>query len=322
MNRRTLALMWMGLAAGIVSVPSQLAAASSQLRSGTEGGIHFIESGQARPAVLFIHGLTQSTVYWEDWVKRLGDCGVHAVAVDLPGFGGSNQAPGPYTLPGLADAVAGFIQARKLGPVTLVGGAMGSAVAQFVALNHPSLVQRLVLTATSAQPGAGGPPPSAASGAGAPPGFPANASTTEQRREMTRKRWQQNPQNRTVDDFFYAKKAPAEYAQRFYEAFRQMNLDAAVLVSEANGNWSTYERLREIKVATLIIQGAQDKTKSPEEGARMAARMPNARVVVLQEASHTPQWDQPRAFEEAALPFIMEGEPDGLKCEIQRVTSK
>lgn len=312
MNRRMLALLWMGLAASIVSVPLQAAAASSPLRSGMEGAIHFIESGQAHPAVVFIPGLTQSTVYWEDWVKLLGDCGVQAVAVDLPGFGGSNKAPGPYTLPALADAVAGFIRVRELGPVTLVGGAMGSAVAQFVALNHPSLVQRLVLTATSAQPGM----------SGSPPGFATNASTPEQRREMTRKRWEQNPPSKTVDDFFYAKKAPAEYAKRFYEAFRQMNLDAAVLVSEANGNWSTYERLQEIKVATLIIQGTQDKTKSPEEGARMAARMPNARVVVLQEASHTPQWDQPRAFKEAALPFIMEGEPTNLKCQLPHSQSK
>lgn len=322
MNRRTLVFTGIALVAGIASAPLQVEATSSQFRSGTEGAIHFIESGQARPAVLFIHGLTQSTVYWEDWVELLGDCGIHAVAVDLPGFGGSNKAPGPYRLPDLADAVADFMRAHELGSVTLIGGAMGSAVAQFVALNHPSLVQRLVLTATSAQSRAG-PPPNAAPGANAPPGgFTGSASTPEQRREMTKSRWQQNPPRETVDDFFYAKKPPAEYAERFYEAFRQMNLEAGVLVSEANGDWSTYERLQEIKVPTLIIQGAQDKTKSPEEGAQMAARMPNARMVVLQDASHTPQWDQPQAFKAAALPFIMEGEPSGLKCESQPVTSK
>lgn len=57
--RCTPALIWMASAAGSVSVPSQVAAASSQLRSGMEGAIHFIESGKARPAVLFVHGLTQ-----------------------------------------------------------------------------------------------------------------------------------------------------------------------------------------------------------------------------------------------------------------------
>lgn len=323
MRSRRSMLVGMVLLISLHSNPLRVFAASSGVHSGTQGAMHFIESDGKQPAVVFIHGLTQSSVYWEEWVGALGKCGVRAIAVDLPGFGGSSNAPGPYTLPGLADAVASFIQKRNLGAVTLVGGSMGSAVAQFVALNHPALVQRLVLTAASAQSGSGAPPnasaaaaPNGPRGALAPaPSGARGTFTPEQAREMQKKRWQSNPPSATVDGFFYAKKPPADYAERFYASFQQMNLDAAAEVSAANGNWNTYERLGEIKVPTLIIQGARDPSKTPEEGARMAARMPDARVVTLPNAAHTPQWDERPAFDAAAIPFIMEGEPRGLRCD-------
>jgi hypothetical protein len=78
-----------------------------------QGAMHFIESGK-RKLPWCSSGLTQTTAYWEEGVKLLGDCGVHALAVDLPGFGKSNQAPGPYTIAGVADAVVKFIEARRL----------------------------------------------------------------------------------------------------------------------------------------------------------------------------------------------------------------
>jgi len=278
-------------------------AGSGDIQERLQGPIHYVESGERTPAVVFIPGLTQSSVYWEDWVKLLGRCGFHALAVDLPGFGGSSRAPGPYTLEGLADAVAKLIQVRHLDPVTLVGGSMGSTVAQFVALNHPAVVQRLVLVATSSH--AFEPPPGGAA--------PAPKLTQAQSIEITKKRWRQNP-TAIVNGFFYAGKPPAGYAERFYAAFQQMNLDAGARIAESNNHWSTYERLGELAVPTLIIQGAHDRSKSPEEGVRMAERMPNARLVVLEEAAHSPQWDAPWAFNAAVLPFIMEGEPKGSRC--------
>jgi len=273
------------------------------IHDGMQGAMHFIESGKLKPAVVFIPGLTQTTAYWEEWVKLLGDCGIQALAVDLPGFGGSSQAAGPYTITGVADAVAKFIEARRLGAVTLIGNSMGSTVAQFVALNHPQLVQRLVLVATSSK-------------SFVPPNIDASTSKPfiPETVEQTKQRWLQNPRA-VVDGFFYAKQPPRSHAERFYAAFGQMNLDAGALISESNNHWSTYERLDQIAVPTLIVQGARDRSKSPEEAARMIARMPKARLVVLEHAAHTPQWDDPPAFNNAVLPFILEAAPKHIRCD-------
>lgn len=250
-----------------------------------------IERPGADPAVVFVHGWTQSSIYWADWVQLLGRCGVHALAVDLPGFGRSSDLPGPYRLENLADAVAAFIRERRLGRVTLVGGSMGSTVAQFVALRHPNLVQRLVLAATSPEVPRR-----------APATQPANASAERYR----------DP--RTANQFFYKGHPPDGYAEQFYATLQQMKLEAAVESAQSNGDWSNVNRLHEIKVPTLVIQGQHDTGKTPEQGARVVKLMPNARMVVLPDAAHSPQWDNPEGFRQAALPFIMEGATRGLRC--------
>lgn len=249
--------------------------------------LHFVERPGDGPPVVFIHGFAQSTVYWQDWVDQLGARGIHAIAVDLPGFGGSASQPGPYTLESLADAVAGFIEQRKLGAVTLVGNSMGSTVAQFVTLRHPALVRRLVLTATSSA--APAPPPNLA----------------QLKPEETRRYWATRDIPEMVNGFFFAKSPPAGYADRFYAAARQMSVNAAIEANASNQSWQTLRRLGEIKVPTLIIQGQHDQGKSPQEGELMVVRMPDARLVVLENAAHTPPWDEPDAFRAAAMPFIL-----------------
>ncbi len=274
----------------LLAVGSLFGALASSKAPAASKGLASIEAGHGRSVVIFLHGWGQSAAYWEPWVRWLGGCGVHAIALDLPGFGASIDAPGPYTLDGLAESVGQFISEHRLGAVALVGNAMGSTVAQLVALNHPRLVSRLVLTATSA-------------GAAVPP---ANRRTREAARTMWR-----TPQ--AVDGFFARKAAPAQYARRFYAAMETMSFDAAYEADQSNQSWSTYERLDLLTSPTLIIQGAEDRLKSPAEGRRMAARLPNARLVVLTNAAHTPQWDQPRAFGEALLPFLLQGQPAHLQ---------
>jgi pimeloyl-ACP methyl ester carboxylesterase len=271
------ALMAGALFAGVVGPAMAAGAGATSMR--------YVERGHGAHAVIFIHGFGQSADYWTPWMQLLGDCGVHAIAFDLPGFGRSADAPGPYTIPALAETIAQFMQARGLSSATLVGGAMGSTVAQYVALNHPDLTERLVLIATASRST-----------------YPAPRT-----REAQLSSWRTSA---TIDGFFFAKKPPKAYAGLFYEAFDRMNRDAGVEADTSNQNWSTYERLGEITAPTLIIQGAEDHGKSPAEGARMVEKMHDARLVVLENASHTPQWDQPAAFTDAALPFILASQPE------------
>jgi pimeloyl-ACP methyl ester carboxylesterase len=250
--------------------------------------LHAIERAGHKPATVFIHGFGQSSVYWREWVELLAERGRQAVAVDLPGFGASASEPGPYTLESLADAVATHMMRRRLGPANVVGNSMGSTVAQFLTLRHPQAVRRLVLTATSAYV------------------EPRIANSAPRTPEEELAYWSHRDIVEMVDGFFESRKPPTGHADAFYAAGRKMSVAAAVEANRSNLRWRTLERLPEITVPTLIVQGRHDTAKTPQQGALMVEAMHDARLVVLEESAHTPPWDEPDAFRAAVLPFLLE----------------
>jgi len=59
-----------------------------------------------------------------------------------------------------------------------------------------------------------------------------------------------------------------------------------------------------IRVRTLIVWGAEDRLLPVGDGSRLAARIAGARLVVLPDAGHLPQREQPGAFSRAVAPFL------------------
>lgn len=97
------------------------------------------------PPVVLLHGIGRTL---EDFTA------LHAalardhrvLAVDLPGHGGSAPLDDPHTLPALAAAVAGFLDAAGVtGPAHLVGNSLGGAVAMRLAADAPERIASLVL---------------------------------------------------------------------------------------------------------------------------------------------------------------------------------
>ena len=68
-----------------------------------------IERRGKAPVVLCIHGFCQSSAYWAATVERIAREGGHGIAVDLPGFAGSADLAGPYTMEAFADGLVGVL---------------------------------------------------------------------------------------------------------------------------------------------------------------------------------------------------------------------
>jgi L-proline amide hydrolase len=75
----------------------------------------------------------------------------------------------------------------------------------------------------------------------------------------------------------------------------------------SNAETRTLDRLGEIQVPTLIIQGRHDKARTPEHGAVMRDRIPGARLEVLENSGHSPHLEESEAFHDIALPFLLAG---------------
>ena len=97
----------------------------------------------AMPVVL-VHGLVVSSRYMIPLAERLAER-AHVYAPDLPGFGKSDHPARPLDIAGLADALAGWMQATGIPRAALIGNSMGCQVIADMALRYPSLVARAVL---------------------------------------------------------------------------------------------------------------------------------------------------------------------------------
>src|SRR5262249_7568172 len=71
-------------------------------------------------------------------------------------------------------------------------------------------------------------------------------------------------------------------------------------------SWESRGRLSQIKAPTLVIHGETDELVPPENGRMIAELIPNARLVMLPEASHIFMTDQPEASHRAVLNFLKE----------------
>jgi pimeloyl-ACP methyl ester carboxylesterase len=109
--------------------------------------IHYDAVGPAsgQPVVL-VHGLGGSAEDWVNLAPYLARAGFRVYMPDLPGYGRSQQpADFSYSVPDEAGAVVGFLDALGLKQVDLGGWSMGGWIAQWVAVQHPDRVSRLML---------------------------------------------------------------------------------------------------------------------------------------------------------------------------------
>ncbi len=67
------------------------------------------------------------------------------IAIDAPGYGGSDRPAAPIDIAGYADAVAAVIEQRSDRPVELLGYHTGAYIAADLAIRRPDLVEALVL---------------------------------------------------------------------------------------------------------------------------------------------------------------------------------
>ena len=109
--------------------------------------VHFQEAGPADgPVVFLIHGFASSNLVWSKVLLELAEQGFRVIAPDLLGYGYSAKPRHlEYTIGRQAKMVVGLLNELGVERANIVGSSYGGAVAATLALDHPSLVNKLVL---------------------------------------------------------------------------------------------------------------------------------------------------------------------------------
>ena len=104
-------------------------------RCGTEGA----------PLLVLLHQTPSSSAMYEPLMTALADR-FELLALDTPGFGGSDALLEGFSIPAAAAALAAAVRWLKPGPAFWFGHHTGAALALQVAASHPEQVSRLALS--------------------------------------------------------------------------------------------------------------------------------------------------------------------------------
>jgi pimeloyl-ACP methyl ester carboxylesterase len=111
------------------------------------GEVRYFERGEGAP-VVFVHGVLTNAELWRKVVPDVAAAGFRCLAPDLPL--GSHDLPmradADLSPTGNADLIADFLDALDLRDVTLVANDTGGALTQILLSRRPERVGRVVLT--------------------------------------------------------------------------------------------------------------------------------------------------------------------------------
>jgi len=111
------------------------------------GQVHYRDIGprDAKIPLLLIHQAWMSMIEFAEIQNDLAALGVRSIAVDTPGYGMSDPAPGQPTIQDLAENLIPVLDDLKIKRVIVVGHHTGSLIAASFAAHHPDRVAALVL---------------------------------------------------------------------------------------------------------------------------------------------------------------------------------
>ena len=238
--------------------------------------IHYDTSGSG-PALILIPGWGGSGESWRSEMINLLASRFTVITYDPRGTGQSDKPNEPYTTKRFADDVVELLKQLHLTSAHILGFSMGGSIAQVVALEHPEIVQSLILCSTSALGGPRFPmdPQNAkkfASIRNPPPGSPLDYGA------------------RVIIELLY----PPEYVKAHrdelireeYYSEHPTPKETLNHMSALGETYNAYEKLHLIRIPTLILAGGADVMVSLENSQVIASRIPGARLRIFPGAGH------------------------------------
>ncbi len=256
------------------------------------------------PPVFLIMGAGAQMIDWpEGFCLELANHDLHPIRFDSRDTGLSSHftdAPVPdfpavqsgdfstvsYTLSDMATDTVGLMDALGFDSVHLVGASMGGMIAQTIAIEYPKRVRTLTsMMSTTGDASVGQPDYSMLANLGAPPSDDRQAYIDWKIRSLKAIGSPKYPLDET---------AAAENAGRVWDRDHDPlgMLRQAVAVIKSGDRT---EKLRSLRIPTLVIHGESDKMIDISGGRATAAAIPDAELVTFEGMGHgipKPLWSE------------------------------
>jgi 3-oxoadipate enol-lactonase len=218
--------------------------------------------------VAFGGSLGTTLAMWEPQLSRLSER-FRTVAFDHRGHGRSPVPPGPYEIADLGGDVLALLDRLGIEQAAYCGLSIGGMVGQWLAINAPQRITRLILICTAAHL----PPTSAWSERAA---SVREAGSPDVVADAVVGRWFTAP---------FAAANPALVAG-YREIIATTDAEGYASCCEAISTLDLRAGLAGVTAPTMVIAGAQDPSIGPEHGRAIADAIAGARFELLDPAAH------------------------------------
>lgn len=251
--------------------------------------IFWNEEGAGEP-LLLIMGLGYTLAAWHR-TRPILSSKFRTIAFDNRGVGQSDMPPGPYPIAVMASDAAAVLDAAGVESAHVFGISMGGMIAQEFALQYPNRVRSLILGCTAA---------------GGPTAVRAEPEVTD----MIMARGSMTPEQaaQAAIPFIYDPATPRHLIDEDLAVRRPWFPRPEAYNAQLQGilAWSSYDRLTQIGVPTLVIHGESDRLVPAGNGKLIAEKIAGARLVILRQASHIFTTDQAQETQRTVLEFLKE----------------
>jgi 3-oxoadipate enol-lactonase len=249
-----------------------------------------IHGKQGAPWLGFSHSLACSVRMWDAQIEALKDR-FRILAYDTRGHGKSAAPAGPYTLEAMADDLRALVSHLDIQRLHFVGLSMGGMIGQTFAIKYPGIFSSLTLADTTSH-------------------YPAEAAPL----------WQERI--RTAESKGMQPLVQPTLERWFTEPFRQKHADVVRKIATAISTTpvagyagccaaipkiNVTARLKEIKCPVLVICGEQDPGTPPAMARQIHENTPGSKLVMIPQAAHLSNLEQPEAFNRALDGFLPKG---------------
>lgn len=258
--------------------------------------IRYLDRGEARlGTVLLMHGIPTWGYLYQAVIPPLVQAGYRVLAPDFLGHGWSDRRDRfDRSFQDQARMITTFLAALDLQRVDMVGHDTGGAVALILAIEHPAVVNRLVITNSVCY----------------------DRFDDDMLDFGHPLRWKPRPVSELVAALEESLAAGLSNPERLTPEFRagmiapwaskegKLSLLRNASALNANQTMALVDRHGDIAAPTLVLWGMDDPWQKAEDVRQLASEIPGAQFQAIEGASHLIQQDAPEQFSQALLAFL------------------
>lgn len=264
--------------------------------------IRYAELGEREnPTVILLHGVPENLQTWYDVAPSLAK-DYHVLAIDFPGFGGSetfkNQKD--HNPRNFAAIAMDFLNTLQIEHAHIMATDIGLSPALIMGVENPNRIEKIIVMD------------------GIP--FPTTAYSSWEVRSFGRPdsirakalvKWfpKISAQIAYKKGFYKGSNIPNEVQEEFLaDGYNKITQNAFLSYFQNNAPGQAYleSRIHEVQQAVLVIWGRHDRFINVKLGELLTKKLPNAQLKIIEDSGHFVQMDKPESLLKHSVKFLKE----------------